>query len=81
MAHRKLDRPREQAHAELDLDMAHVTRVQSTLQQLAPSRFHGMEGQLPDDGANTDKVRELMYEEGYNAKTVRTVIHSSMPFS
>ena len=50
-----------QKHANLDLDMCHASRVQATLQQLAPSRFHGLEVQLPDDGSNTEKVRELIH--------------------
>lgn len=51
----------QQKHAELQLDAAHSVRMLTTLQQLG-HRFRGIEVDLPDDGQNTVRTRELITE-------------------
>ena len=48
-----------QAHASMQMDACHTTRILQTLQQLTP-RFEGVKMELPDDGKGTSKVRELV---------------------
>ena len=51
----------QQKHAELQLDAAHSVRMLTTLQQLG-HRFRGIKVELPDDGQNTVRTRELVTE-------------------
>ena len=48
-----------QAHAELQLDASHAVRTRAVLEQLS-KRAEGTAVSLPDDGVNTEKVRELV---------------------
>ncbi|KOO32439.1 hypothetical protein Ctob_016604 [Chrysochromulina tobinii] len=51
----------QQKHAELQLDAAHSVRMLTTLQQLG-HHFRGIEVDLPDDGQNAVRTRELITE-------------------
>ena len=50
-----------QAHAHSQLDACHAARVQAALQQLTP-RFEYQEVELPEDGANSEKIRHHLFQ-------------------